>query len=109
MKTVVRAAAVVLTRDAASNPGRSAPITGQTVAVRKADPQSVIGIDGHTGFWDELVEVHWEGSHLRQLEGVVQVEIRDEAGVIVESLPVDGTRAPHERDGVTVFFLTDPE
>ena len=105
MKTETQGAVVVLVRDA----GRGAPIAGQSVAIHKAGIQSVIGIDGHTSFWDELVEVHWAGSHLRQLEAVDHVEIRDAHGNILESLPVNATREAYEKDGETVFFLTDLE
>jgi tetrahydromethanopterin S-methyltransferase subunit A len=105
MKTVAQGAVVVLMRDAV----RGAPIAGQTVAIHKAGVQAVIGIDGHTSFWDELVEVHWAGSHRQQLDQVDHVEIRDVDGNILESLPVNGTRVSYEKDGETVFFLTDVE
>jgi hypothetical protein len=105
MRTVAQDAVVVLMQDAE----RGKPIAGQTVAIHKAGIQSVIGIDGHTSFWDELVEVHWAGSHRGQLEKVDHVEIRDAGGNILESLPVNGTRESYEKDGETVFFLTDVE
>jgi hypothetical protein len=82
---------------------------GQSVEIYKNTEQAIIGIDGHAGFRDELVEVRWEGSHRQQLERVAQVEIRDRDGNLVEALPMNGTRAPFERDGVTVFYLTDAE
>lgn len=105
MKTVAQGAVVVLMRDALGG----VPIAGQTVEIHKAGIQAVIGIDGHTSFWDELVEVHWAGSHRQQLEKVDHVEIRDAGGSILESLPVNGTRESYEKDGETVFFLTDAE
>jgi hypothetical protein len=105
MKTVAEGAVVVLMRDAQ----RGVPIPDQTVAIHKAGIQAVIGIDGHTSFWDELVEVHWTGSHVQQLDQVDHVEIRDGLGNILESLPVNSTRQSYEKDGETVFFLTDVE
>jgi len=109
MNTIVRNALVRLvpSGSAGSSPGTAIP--NQTVAIHRSDPQAIIGIDGHTGFWDDLVEVCWEGSHAERLKGVAQVEILDPAGRLVESLPFDPTRRPREEDGETVFFLVDAE
>ncbi|MDR3673494.1 MAG: hypothetical protein P4L36_21800 [Holophaga sp.] len=100
MKLAVQDAVVVL---------GSAAQAGQSVQIFRNTDQAIIGIDGHSSFRDELVEIRWEGSHRQQLEGVAHVEIRDNAGSVVESLAVSGSREPLERDGMTVFFLTDPE
>lgn len=107
MKTVVAQAEIILME--AAGAGQRLRLAGQTVAIHKAGTQAVIGIDGHTAFWDELVEVHWAGSHLEQLEGIGQVEIRDRDGVTLEHLPMNGYRDRHEKNGETVFFLTDAE
>ncbi|GEM_PF-2371992 len=105
MKTLAQDSVVVLMRDAE----KGEPIAGQTVEIQKAGIQSVIGIDGHTSFWDELVEVHWEGAHKHRLAGVDHVEIRNADGTVLESLPVNATREAYEKDGETVFFLSDAE
>jgi len=109
MKTVVTDAVLVLIEDGQLDPKRGAPLAGQVVAIHKAGPQAIIGIDGHTSYWDEQVEVHWRGAHLHRLAGVDHVEIRDGAGNIVESLPVNGHREAFEEAGETVFFLSDME
>jgi hypothetical protein len=83
--------------------------TGQSVEIFKNTDPAIIGIDGHSSFRDELVEVRWDGSHCGQLEQVAQVEIKDRDGNLIEALPMNATRAPFERGGVTVFFLTDAE
>jgi hypothetical protein len=102
---VVRNAAVVLFEEAAARP----PVADQNVAIYQNTDGAIIGIDGHASFWDNLVEVRWEGSHLPQLERVTQVEIRDQGGHVLESLPVNRTREACEKDGETVFFLTKEE
>jgi len=107
MITKVQGAELVLV--AGPGPGGSRSLSGQTVEIHKAGTQAVIGIDGHTSFWDELVEVRWLGSHLEELEPAGHVEIRDGEGRMLESLPVNRTRRAWERDGETVFFLTDAE
>ena len=104
MRMVVRNAAVGLFEDA-----EGVPVADQDVAIYQNTVASIIGIDGHASFWDNLVEVRWEGSHLRQLERVNQVEIRDQGGHVIESLPVNRTREAFEKDGETVFFLTKEE
>ncbi len=109
MKTVVREAVVVLVDGAGGEAPRSRSLAGQTLEIHKAGTQSIIGIDGHTGFWDELVEIHWDGSHLDELEKVGQVEIRERTGNLLEALPMNRTRPFYEKDGTTVFFLTDAE
>jgi len=109
MKTIIRNANLTLLDAPASSPRPGSSIPDQTLEVHKAGPQAIIGIDGHTSAWDELVRIHWEGSHLAQLEGIRQVEIRDMHMKIMESLPVDPSRPAYEKDGDTVFFLTEVE
>jgi hypothetical protein len=109
MKLVVAHAHIVLMAEALGKPGQEQPVPDQTVEIHKAGDQAVIGIDGHTSRWDEQVEVRWEGSHKAQLENVSHVEIKDQGGVLVESLPLNGNRKPFEKDGETVFFLVDKE
>jgi hypothetical protein len=109
MKTVVEDAVVVLVEAVNGEPPRSRSQSGQTLEIHKAGTQSIIGIDGHTGFWDELVEIHWDGSHLKELENVSQVELREASGNLLEALPINRTRPFLEKDGTTVFFLTDAE
>ena len=109
MKTIVQNASLMLLEAPQASPRPESNHCGQTVEIHKAGPQAIIGIDGHTSAWDELVTIHWSGSHLTQLEGVGQVEIRDRDKKLVESLPVDGSRRPYEKDGDTVFFLIEAE
>jgi hypothetical protein len=109
MNTIVRNALVRLFADPPAPGAVDWGIPNQTVAVHRSDPQAIIGIDGHTGFWDELVEVRWEGAHVNRLQGIGRVEIQDRNGRLIESLPVDPTRSPREEDGETVFFLIDAE
>jgi predicted ThiF/HesA family dinucleotide-utilizing enzyme len=101
MKLTVEDAEVVL--------GGALRVPGQSVVIHKAGPQAVIGIDGATGVWDDLVKVYWQGAHVRDLENVDQVEIRDQAGRVVEALPVITERKAYELDGETVFFLREAE
>jgi hypothetical protein len=109
MKTVVPDAEVILMEAAGPGAGQRLSSAGQTVVIHRASNQAIIGIDGHTAFWDELVEVHWAGSHLPKLEGIGQVEIRDREGLTLELLPMNGYRDRYETNGETVFFLTDAE
>ena len=109
MKTIIRNASLRLLEAVGPEPRTALSITGQTVEVHKAGPQAIIGIDGHTSAWDERVQIHWEGSHLAQLEGISMVEIRNRDMKLMEYLPVDGSRHPYEKDGDTVFFLTEAE
>jgi hypothetical protein len=106
MKLVARDAMVVLT-DVGGGP--RPPLAGQRLWIYKVGDGSIIGIDGHVAFRDSVVEVAWEGRHLAELAGVGQVEIRDPAGIVLESLPVDATRKGYEKDGDTIFSLKDPE
>jgi hypothetical protein len=106
LKLLVRNAVVGLREQKQDAPVR--PVPGQTVVIYRTGAD-VIGIDGHTGFQDQLVEVRWDGSHRDQLVGVGHVEITDQTGRVVESLPVQGDREPFEKDGETVFFLMDQD
>lgn len=108
MRTDFQNAVVVLEDGAEAHHGSRA-FPEQAVEIRKTDNDSIIGIDGHTGFWDELVEVRWEGSHQKELENAIRVEIRDTDGTVLESLPVNTSRRSYERDGQTVFFLVDAQ
>jgi hypothetical protein len=109
MKTVVRNAWISLLEAAPAEPATLGSFRDQAVEIHRMDPTAIIGIDGHTGLWDELVEVRWVGEHQDQVRGAGSVVIRDQAGRLVESLPVDRSRPPREVDGETVFFLTDAE
>jgi hypothetical protein len=102
MKMVLRHAAVMLD-------GNASIMADQTVAIFQNTAQAIIGIDGHAGFRDELVEIRWEGCHRQALAEASHVEIRDRDGHVMTSLPVNRTREPVEKDGETVFYLTDKE
>jgi hypothetical protein len=103
MKYVIQDAAVVLTgADRPPGPAR----TGQALSIFRSS-DAVIGIDGHTGFVDPIVEVCWQGLHGKELEGIRQVEIRDGSGRPLEVLPLDPTRACREKDGDTYFYLNE--
>lgn len=82
------------------------PQPGQALTIFRSS-DAVIGIDGHTAFQDQVVEVCWQGAHAGELIEAVQVEIRDGAGTILESLPIDPSRQSYEKDGNTYFYLKD--
>jgi hypothetical protein len=109
MNTIVRNATVRLVTGAAVPSARDVSVPNQTVAIHRSDPDAITGFDGHTACRDELVEIHWQGVHLDRLRGVDLVEIRNQAGRLVEFLPIDPTRRPREEDGETVFFLVDTD
>lgn len=101
MKLVAKDAVVVLT-----GTDRHPPLAGQRLSIFKSS-DAVIGIDGHTAFQDQVVEVRWEGLHQRELADIRHVEIREGSGNLLESLPLDSTRPCYEKDGDTYFYLRD--
>ena len=109
MKVVVRDAAVALIEDSDREPQQTVLFLDQAVEIHRPGPQAVIGIDGHTSRWNELVEIRWEGSHQQELERITRVEVREKGRDVFGTLPVDKTRRPFEADGETVFFLCDEE
>ena len=109
MKQVVRDAAVALFEGPGPGPRKQVLFLAQTVEIHRPGPQAIIGIDGHTSRWNELVEVRWEGSHLADLAGVAQVEVKNQGRDVFGTLPMEPHRRPYEADGDTVFFLCDEE
>jgi len=109
MKEVVREAALALIGESDHEPTKVSRFLDQTVEIHRPGPQAVIGIDGHTSRWNELVEVRWEGSHRPELEGITRVEVREKGRDVFGTLPMDPHRPPFEADGDTVFFLCDEE
>jgi len=84
------------------------PIAGQTVEIQKRHPV-VIGIAGTpvsgTSWW----RCTWRVPTSTGWQGSTTSRSGNADGTVLESLPVNATREAYEKDGETVFFLSDAE